>query len=105
MKKGVLLSLLLAIVVLNAFAQNTKQLTGIIREITGKVELKHVGTYAFVKAKTGDIVAADTIVSTGFKSTAIIEVGSSTIAVRPLTRLTLAEIKKVSDEETLNISL
>ncbi|GBU27057.1 hypothetical protein R84B8_00578 [Treponema sp. R8-4-B8] len=105
MKRGVLFSLLLAIAALSAFAQNAKQLSGIIKEITGEVELKRAGAYAFVKAKTGDTVAADTIISTGFKSTAIIEIGSSTIAVRPLTRLTLTEIKSISDTETLNISL
>lgn len=105
MKRGTLLLLLLAVIVFSVFAQNAKQLTGVIREIIGEVELKRAGAYAFVKAKKGDIVTADTIVSTGFKSTAIIDIGSSTIAVRPLTRLTLADIKSISDTETLNINL
>jgi hypothetical protein len=47
----------------------------------------------------------DTIVSTGFKSTAIIAVGNATITVRPLTRLSLAEIQSAEGVENLNVSL
>ena len=99
MKKIVCFALLLA-VSLCAFAQN-----GVIRELSGEVELKPAGTTGFVPAKQGDSVATDTIVSTGFRSTAIIEVGSSSIAIRPLTRLSLAEIQSTSGSETLNVNL
>ena len=47
----------------------------------------------------------DTVVSTGFKSTALIEVGSTIITVRPLTRLTLTEIRASLKSETLNVNL
>jgi hypothetical protein len=47
----------------------------------------------------------DTVVSTGFKSTALIEVGSTVITVRPLTRLTLTEIRASSESESLNVNL
>lgn len=105
MKRGLLIFLLMAGVVLCAFAQNGRQMSGVIREISGDVELKRAGASAFTRARTGDTVAADTIVSTGFKSAAIIEVGSSKIAVRALTRLSLAEIQSTSDTETLNMNL
>lgn len=105
MKRVLLFSLLLAGAVLGAFAQNGKQMSGVIREITGEVELKRAGASAFVRAKKGDAVAVDTIVSTGFKSTAIIEAGNSTIAVQPLTRLSFAEIQSAADTETVNLSL
>jgi len=105
MKKGLFFLTMLVITALCVFSQNTRQMTGKIRELTGEVELKRTETSAFVKAKAGDTVAADTVVSTGFKSTAIIDVGSSSITVRPLTRLTLAEIQSVSDTETLNVKL
>ena len=100
MKKTLFLSLLLAGAVFCAFAQS-----GVIREFTGEVELKRAGSSSFVPAKAGETVAADTIISTGFKSTAIVEVGNSTIAVRPLTRLSLAEIRSTSGTETLNVKL
>jgi len=47
----------------------------------------------------------DTVVSTGFKSTALITVGSTVLTVRPLTRLTLTEIRASSGSETLNVNL
>jgi len=105
MKRGLFLLLLLAINVLCVFSQNSRRMSGTIRELTGEVELKRNEASDFVRAKAGDTVAADTVVSTGFKSTAIIDVGSSSITVRPLTRLTLAEIQSVSDTETLNMKL
>jgi hypothetical protein len=105
MKRGLFFLLLLAVTVVCVFSQNARRTTGVIRELTGDVELKRTETSAFIKAKMGDTVAADTVVSTGFKSTAIIQVGSSSIMVRPLTRLSLAEIQSVSDTETLNMKL
>ena len=56
-------------------------------------------------ARIGDQVSEDTVVSTGFKSTALIEVGSALLAVRPLTRLTLTEISASAGNETLNVNL
>ena len=85
---------------LGVFAQS-----GVIREISGTVELKPANAAAFVAAKVGDQVAQDTVVSTGFKSTALIEVGSSVLALRPLTRLTLKEISASSEAEALNVNL
>ena len=99
MKKTVI-AFVLMLAALNAFAQNR-----VVKELSGQVELKSSGSAAFVAAKAGDIVNQDTVVSTGFKSAALIEVGSAVIAVRPLTRLTLTEIKATSGSESLNMSL
>jgi hypothetical protein len=79
--------------------------TAVIRELSGTVELKRAGQTAFVPARIGDEVAQNTIVSTGFRSTALIAAGSSVITVRPLTRLSLAEISSASGTETINVSL
>jgi len=105
MKRGLFFLLLMTVTVLCVFSQNTKRITGVIRELAGEVELKRTETSAFIKAKAGDTVAADTVISTGFKSTAIIDIGGSSITVRPLTRLSLAEIQSVSDTEMLNVKL
>jgi len=99
MKKGII-ALVLTLAVISAFAQN-----GVIKELTGTVELKGAGSADFTAAKAGDTVKQDTVVSTGLKSTALIEVGSTVITVRPLTRLTLKEIRASSESETLNVSL
>ena len=100
MKKIILTAFFTAAIAAGLFAQN-----GVIRELTGEVELKHAGSTAFVPAAAGAQVALNTIVSTGFRSTAIITVGSATITVRPLTRLSLAEIQSSSDSENVNVSL
>ena len=78
--------------------------SGVITELSGTVELKPAGAADYVPAKTGDIVEQDTLVSTGFKSSALITVGSSAIIVRPLTRLILAEISSTGIE-SVNVSL
>jgi hypothetical protein len=79
--------------------------TGVIREFTGEVELKPVGASAFSPAQVGNQVTQDTIISTGFRSTAVISVGSSLITVRPLTRLSLSEIQSSAGMENLNVNL
>ena len=82
------------------FAQN-----GVIRELSGTVELKRAGAANFVPARTGDAIAQDTVISTGFKSTALVEIGSSVLTVRPLTRLTLAELRTAEGTENINVNL
>jgi hypothetical protein len=82
------------------FGQN-----GVIKEFSGTVELKRAGQSTFVPAKAGDAVEKDTVVSTSFKSTALITVGNTVITVRPLTSLTLKEITASMESETLNLSL
>jgi len=99
MKKAILTVLFLTAGVC-VFAQN-----GVIKDLTGTVELKPAGSVAFVPATAGAKVNADTVISTGFKSTAIVEVGSALIAVRPLTRLTLTEISASEGGEKVNMSL
>ena len=79
--------------------------SGVIREINGTVELKNSASSSFITAKAGDQVMEDTVISTGFKSNAIVEVGSVLIAVRPLTRLTLTEIRSSAGTETVNVNL
>jgi len=100
MKKNVLTVVLLFAAIFCVSAQN-----GVIRELTGVVELKPAGASVFTAAQPGAVVAQNTIISTGFKSTAIIAVGSSLITVRPLTRLTLAEISGAAGTEKLNVAL
>ena len=78
---------------------------GTIREITGEVELKTAGSSVFIPAQNGSPVAENTIISTGFRSTAVVAVGSTLITVQPLTRLTLSEIQSSAGMENLNVDL
>jgi len=98
--KKFFLPLLALVVVFSVYSQ-----TGVITELTGEVELKPANAANFVRASVGAQIAQDTVISTGFRSTAIISVGSTTLTVRPLTRLTLSEIQRSAGDETLNINL
>jgi len=98
--KRTVLAFLFLIAGMCVFAQN-----GVIKEMVGNVEIKNPGAADFTAAKAGDVVSQKTVVSTGFKSTALLEVGSSVLTVRPLTRLTLSEITASAGSETLNVSL
>jgi len=88
--------------IFNCYSQTS---FGIIKELSGTVEIKQPGASDFVNANAGDRIEQNTIISTGFKSNAIIEVGSTTIAVRPLTRLTLTEIETLQNSETITANL
>jgi hypothetical protein len=79
--------------------------SGLITEISGTVELKAGGASGFVPAQLGDSIDKDTVISTGFRSTALVSLGSATIIVRPLTRLTLNELVRVQNVETINVNL
>jgi len=98
--KAALAAILMTGAALHAFAQS-----GVIREMSGDVELRHAGAAAFVPAAVGSAIAPDTIVSTGFRSSAVIDVGSSALTVRPLTRLSLADIRAAAGSETVSVNL
>jgi len=99
MKKAIL-AILLAGLIMAVYAQN-----GVVKELSGTVELKPAGASVFTPAAAGARISADTVISTGFKSTALVEVGSAVITVRPLTRLTLTEITASQGAETVNMNL
>jgi hypothetical protein len=61
-------------------------------EIRGDVEVRTAASADWMPAVQGSDIAAGTIISTGFKSTAVISAGSSRLLIRPLTKLTLEEI-------------
>jgi hypothetical protein len=94
-----------AVVLTTCAALRVFAMDGIVRELSGDVELRHVGATDFVPASVGAAVSLDTIVSTGFRSNAIIEIGSTTLTVRPLTRLSLAQISSAAGTESLSVNL
>jgi len=98
--KRTILAVCLMVMGLGVFAQN-----GMIKELSGTVELKNPGAANYVPAKTGDTVGQQTVISTGFKSTTLVQVGSAVLTVRPLTRLTLTEISSTTGAESLNVNL
>ena len=77
----------------------------IIKEFSGQVELQQAGSETWKKAAPGQVIEGDTIISTGFKSSALIGIGESLLNVRPLTRLSLREISATAEKETISMGL
>jgi len=77
----------------------------VIEHVTGDVGIMQPGESSYKNAKSGDKLFQETVIQTGFKSFAIIKIGSTTITARPLTHLTLTEIQKMSDVETLDVNI
>jgi hypothetical protein len=75
------------------------------REVSGTVEIKASGSTAWANAAAGDRIEKNTLVSTGFRSTAVIVLGNSVIMVRPVTRLSLDEIIRNQSGEQVNLYL
>ena len=91
MKKTLWIIIMLFLAVCGLYSQNKDTMSGMILKLTGNVELKPAGSSAFIAAKAEDTIALDTIISTGFRSTAVIAVNNSVITIHPLTQLSLAE--------------
>jgi hypothetical protein len=77
----------------------------VIREIHGDVEVKAPGEAAWVQAVVGQRLTEAAMISTGFRSGALIAVGNSVLTVRPLTRLSLEELSEQEGNERVNINL
>ncbi len=87
-KTIILMSIFMLITTGALFAQNKAT----IESITGKVEVFLNDTW--VKATVGMEVPTNTSIATGFKSTATINLGDSTLLVRQLSRLQIEELSK-----------
>ena len=78
------------------------QSQAILKESTGKVEVKDPGG-AWRPAAVGTKLALGASISTGFSSTALLDLGTSTLRVAPLTRMQLQEL--VARQGTVSTSL
>ena len=85
------------------FAQ--QQIQAVIREMAGTVEVKQGNSEVWVAASRGQTLSWDTVVSTGFRSTAVIALGDSIITMRPLTRLSVLELSQSQGSEKVDLNL
>jgi hypothetical protein len=99
MKKFLLISIFI-LTCLHIFAQNA-----VIEQVVGTVEIKQPGENSYKNAVNGQEIFNQTVISTGFKSFAIIKIGSATITARPLTHLSLTEIQNIAESELVNLNL
>jgi hypothetical protein len=101
MKKLFLVSCFLVIAI-QVFAQNN---AAVVREIFGEVEVKRPSDQSWVPAKQNMSLDKNTLISTGFRSTARIALGNSVLTVRPLSRLSLEELSAERETETTTLYL
>ncbi len=73
-----------------------------VKEFTGKVEVKASGA-GWRPAETGMTLDNGAWISTGFNATALLDLGTSTLKVKPLTRLQLVEL--IAREESVSTTL
>jgi hypothetical protein len=98
--KKITLMMALMIAAAAVFAQQA-----VIKNMNGTVELQAAGSTAWTPAKIGDVLQKNTRISTGFKSTAVLSLGNSTITVRSLTQLSLEELSEADGNETVSLGL
>ena len=78
-------------------------LDGIVIDVLGKVE-KQSGS-SWVPLKKGDILQPGDIVSTGFRSEAVLSIGKSTVTVRALTRMTIEQLYEKNENHVSSVYL
>ena len=92
---AIVIALALILAVVAAGAQSLASFT----TVTGKVEVQNPGEQAWQAAAAGMDVPVRTTISTGFSSRATLQLGASTLMVRPLTRLRI-DVLSTQDKVT-----
>ena len=97
MKKTCLL-VFFAVLIIPAFT-----LDAVVVSVLGKAEMQTAKGWQ--PMKTGAKLTAGTLVSTGFKSQAVLTIGKSTVTVQPLSRLTIEQLTERADSDVSKIYL
>ncbi|MDR3247368.1 MAG: FecR domain-containing protein [Treponema sp.] len=79
-------------------------LAAAIRECVGDVQVKNADS-DWVPARPGMALQGSSLISTGFRSNAILAIGNSTIRVRPLSRLSLDDLVAMGKDEQIGLGL
>ncbi len=97
--KKIIIILAVLILSLPAFAENA-----VVKETSGRVQVKAPGG-SWKNVSEGDSIAKGSSISTGFGSSAVIEVGAATLSVDALTRIKLEELMKDQGAQTTGLFL
>ncbi len=101
LNKGKIISTVLIVLFISVFPVSALQ--GTVVSVLGKVELQTDNGWK--PLNSGDTVDSGLIISTGFRSQAIIQVAGSTITVRQLTRLTLEQLTETDTSHNSSLYL
>lgn len=91
MKKILLVFMLLLMGFSSLFAGVT------VKDFFGKVKVKYDGDIKWSRIEIGQELPANTLVSTGFNSQIVLDLGNAILDVLPLTRMTIDEITETQD--------
>ena len=97
MKKIIILLLSIFIGISSLYAGAT------VKEFFGKVKVKYAGETTWGEITVGMELPANAVVSTGFNSQVVLDLGNATLDVLPLTRMTVGEITE--SQNTIKTSL
>lgn len=80
------------------------QLRAVVQEVSGKVEVKAPNA-DWTPAAVDMVLSDGTVVSTGFGSRAVLQIGLTRVTVSPLTRLQVEQILKRESTNSANLTL
>lgn len=92
-------ALMMIALITPAFTQNA-----VVTEVTGKVQLLPPGG-SWTNADVGSTVTRGTVVSTGFGASAVLDLGTSRVRVKQLTRMRLDKLLRTQSSATTSLFL
>jgi len=95
---------LLMLVVLSPITTSAQELQAVVKEFSGKVEVKQPG-HDWQPVELNMSISKGATVSTGFSSRLLLALGQTQISVRPLTRMVLRELIKKETTNTTSLGL
>lgn len=98
MKKSIFFILLILLPVFYSFSSDVPT----VKQIQGKVEIKNSQS-GWVKAEKGMKVSPGALISTGFRSNAVIELDNSELYIKQLTRMSIENLSR--KQNTVNTKL
>ncbi len=100
MKQNIKTSLL-TIVVICIMCLPVFALSGTVVSIAGKVEVQ--ADSGWIALKPGDAVESGKVISTGFRSQAVIQIAGSSVVVNQLSRVTLEQLTETDDAHSSEV--
>jgi len=79
--------------------------TAVLKNISGKVEVLRDGSTTWQKAKEGMVIELSDSISTGFGASATLDLGTSKVALKPLSRMTVDMVLETKTKVSTSLYL
>ncbi len=103
--KKIGIAIVIALMLVLAVAAAGAQSRAVFTTVTGKVEIQNPGEKTWQAASAGMEIPVRATISTGFGGRAVLQVGSTTLTVRPLTRLRIDELSTQNNVIRTNLAM